>query len=102
MEHICEPQSILGKYFNWNKSRLTVFVNLLVGLFLVRTVNLSDLATVLYSEAKIAYIEGVSVPIAWISLRRTGNSKTDQRLSILETVINEIPIYLCPYSSFSF
>jgi hypothetical protein len=54
MEHICELQSVLGKYFKWNKSRLTVFVNLLVGLFLVRTVNLADLATVLYSKAKIS------------------------------------------------
>ncbi len=154
MEHICELQSILGKYFNWNKSRLAVFVNLLAGLFLVRTVNLSDLATVLYSEAKISSsyrriqrffnwlklvdncnyilmkimmgifdlknrknilsldrtdwkfgkqyinilvlginIEGVSIPIAWISLGRAGNSKTDERLSILDKVRSEIPIY---------
>jgi hypothetical protein len=153
MEHICELQSILEKYFKWNKSRLTVFVNLIVGLFLVRTVNLSDLATVLYSEAKISSsyrriqrffnwlksvenynyilmkimigifdlknkknilsldrtdwkfgkkhinilvlgvnIEGVSIPIAWMSLGRAGNSKTDERLSILEKVMNEIPI----------
>jgi hypothetical protein len=153
MEHICELQSILGKYFKWNKSRLTVFINLLVGLFLVRTVNLSDLATVLYSEAKISSsyrriqrffkwlkfvescndilmkimigifdlknrknilnldrtdwkfgkkhinilvlgvnIKGVSIPIAWISLGRAGNSKTEERLSILERVVNEFPI----------
>jgi len=153
MEHIYELQSILGKYFKWNKSRLTVFTNLLVGLFLVRTVNLTDLATVLYSEAKISSsyrriqrffnwlklvenchdilikimigifdlknrkniltldrtdwkfgrkhinilvlgvnIKGVSIPITWISLGRAGNSKTEERLFILEKVMNEIPI----------
>ena len=153
MEHICELQSILGKYFKWSKPRLNVFVNLLLGLFLVRTVNLSDLATVLYSKAKISSsyrriqrffnwlklvencndilmqimisifdlknrknilsldrtdwkfgkkhinilvlginIKGVSIPIVWISLGRAGNSKTEERFSILKKVMNEIPI----------
>lgn len=53
MKHICELKSILEQHFDWNKSRLTVMVNLLIGLFIVRTVNLSDLSTVLFSEAKI-------------------------------------------------
>jgi hypothetical protein len=53
MKHICELQNILGEFFNWNKSRLTVLTNLLLGLFVVKTVNLSDLATVLHSRAKI-------------------------------------------------
>jgi hypothetical protein len=53
MKHICELQNILGEYFNWNKSRLTVLANLLLGLFIVKTVNLSELSTVLYSKAKI-------------------------------------------------
>lgn len=53
MKHICELKKILEQHFDWNKSRLTVMTNLLIGLFIVRTVNLSDLATVLFSKAKI-------------------------------------------------
>ena len=53
MKHICELQLILKEYLNWNKSRLTVLTNLLMGLFIVKTVNLSDHATVLHSNAKI-------------------------------------------------
>ena len=54
MKHICELKNILAEHFDWNKSRLTVLANVLIGLFVVRTVNLSDLSTVLYSEAKIS------------------------------------------------
>ena len=53
MKHICELEGILEQHFDWNKSRLTVLVNLLIGLFIVRTVNLSDLSTVLFSNAKL-------------------------------------------------
>jgi len=52
MKHICELKKILEQHFDWNKSRLTVMVNLLIGLFIVRTVNLSDLSIVLFSKAK--------------------------------------------------
>lgn len=54
MKHICELKSILEQYFDWNKSRLTVMANLLIGLFVVRTVNLSDLAMVVDGKAKIS------------------------------------------------
>ena len=54
MKHICELQNILEQYFNWNKSRLTVLVNLLIGLFVIRTVNLSEQALVLSSKAQIS------------------------------------------------
>lgn len=40
MKHICELRKILEEHFDWNKSRLTVLVSLLIGLFMVRTVNL--------------------------------------------------------------
>lgn len=53
MKHVCELESILKQHFDWNKSRLMVLVNLVIGLFIVRTVNLSDLATVLFSKAKL-------------------------------------------------
>lgn len=54
MKHICELKNILAEHFDWNKTRLTVLVNVLIGLFVVRTVNLSDLSTILHSEAKIS------------------------------------------------
>lgn len=153
MKHICELQLILKEYLNWNKSRLTVLTNLLIGLFIVKTVNLSDHATVLHSNAKIdsnfkriqrffnwlsslnnyqeiitdliivvlnlknkqnhlaldrtnwkfgkkhiniltlgVYVKGISVPLAWISLGRAGNSKTPDRISILEKVMTKINI----------
>lgn len=153
MKHICELHNILGQYFNWNKSRLTVLTNLLLGLFIVKTVNLSELATVLHSKAKVdsnfkrlqrffnwltslnSYQEivtdlvivvldlknkksdlaldrtdwkfgkkhiniltlgvnfkGISIPLAWISLGRAGNSKTIDRISILKRVIDKINV----------
>ena len=153
MKHICELQDILEQYFDWNKSRLSLLVNLLMGLFIVKTVNLSDLATAVYSKAKISSnykriqrffnwlicikdyenivmkltisvldlknrkndlaldrtdwkfgkkhiniltlgvnFKGISVPIAWISLGRAGNSKTADRIAILKNVMDEITI----------
>ena len=153
MGHICELYNILGQYFNWNKSRLTVLTDLLFGLFMVKTVNLSELATVLHSKAKIdsnfkrlqrffnwltslnnyqesitdlviavldlknkkndlaldrtdwkfgkkhiniltlgVNFKGISIPLAWISLGRAGNSKTIDRISILKRVMDKINI----------
>ncbi len=54
MGHICELQTVLEQYFDWNKARLAVLANLLAGLFMVKTVNLSDLAVALYSSVKIS------------------------------------------------
>ena len=53
MKHISELHNILEQYFNWNKSRLNVLVNLLICLFTTRTVNLSEHAVGLCSKAKI-------------------------------------------------
>jgi DDE family transposase len=153
MKHICELHTILGEYFNWNKSRLTVLTNLLLGLFMVKTVNLFQLATVLHSKAKIdsnfkriqrffnwlislndyqeiitdlvitilslkdkkndlaldrtnwkfgkkhinilvlgVDFKGISIPLAWISLGKAGNSKTIERISILKRIIDKIRI----------
>lgn len=153
MKHICELHNILAEYFNWNKSRLTVLTNLLLGLFVVKTVNLSELATVIHSKAKIdsnfkriqrffnwlislndyqdviadliigildlknkkndlaldrtdwkfgkkhiniltlgVNFKGISIPLRWISLGRAGNSKTIDRISILNKVMDKIRI----------
>ena len=108
MKHICELRNILGQYFKWNKSRLTVLTNLLLGLFMIKTVNLSELATVLQSSAKTDWkfgkrdinsltlgvdFKGISLPLAWISLGRAGNSKTADRLTILKKVMGKILTY---------
>lgn len=154
MKHICELQDILEQYFNWNKSRLTVLANLVLGLFLNKTVNLSEHAMTFSSRAQVSsnykrlqrffnwlirdnsyqYLvmklviailnlknrkndlaldrtdwkfgkkhlnilvlgvnyKGISIPLAWISLGRAGNSKTVDRMLILQKVMSEIPIH---------
>jgi hypothetical protein len=50
---INELRDILNRYFNWNKARMTCFTCMLVSLFKVRTVNLSELACGFESEATV-------------------------------------------------
>lgn len=50
---INELRDILNGYFGWNKARLTCFACMLVSLFKVRTVNLSELACGFESDATI-------------------------------------------------
>jgi hypothetical protein len=52
MEHISELESSLNGYFGWNKARITCFVNMLLGLFITRTINLNKLACVFVSDAE--------------------------------------------------
>lgn len=54
MNKICELRAILGKTFNWNKCRLDCFIQMLLALFVTRTVNLSELAVAMVSRAEIA------------------------------------------------
>ncbi len=44
MDRISELKAILGKKFAWNKARLDCFCRMLLALFKVRTVNLSEIA----------------------------------------------------------
>lgn len=53
MDRISELKSILGKNLNWNKARLDCFVRMLLALFTVRTVNLSEIATAFCSKSAI-------------------------------------------------
>lgn len=53
MNKISELKSILGESFTWNKARLDCFARMLIALFAVRTVNLSELAVAFGSKAKI-------------------------------------------------
>lgn len=43
----------LNGYLNWNKARVTCFLNMLLGLFAVRTINLQEIALAFCSDAKI-------------------------------------------------
>lgn len=54
MKYISELSEILGKEFNWHKSRLDCFAQMLLALFMVRSVNLSEIAVAMPSETLIA------------------------------------------------
>lgn len=47
-----ELVKILNGYFNWNKARMNCFVNMLISLIQVRTVNLAELACGFTGKAK--------------------------------------------------
>lgn len=47
MEHISELRRSLNEHFKWNKARMTCFVQMLLALITVRTVNLSRLACII-------------------------------------------------------
>jgi hypothetical protein len=51
MEHISELRSSLNAHFKWNKARMTCFVQMLLALFMTRTVNLNRLACAIYNGA---------------------------------------------------
>ncbi|WP_131777839.1 hypothetical protein [Legionella fairfieldensis] len=52
MDKISELKRILGENLAWNKARLDCFVCMLTALFVVRTVNLSEIAVAFSSKAE--------------------------------------------------
>jgi hypothetical protein len=52
MDKTSELVDILSKFFKWNKARLTCFTNMLMALFIVRTVNLSEIALAMDTRAQ--------------------------------------------------
>ena len=48
-----ELRDILNGYFGWNKAWMTYFVGMLIALFKVRTINLTELACGFSSNATI-------------------------------------------------
>ena len=52
MDKINELKRILGENLVWNKARLDYFVRMLIALFAVRTVNLSEIAVAFSSKAE--------------------------------------------------
>ena len=53
MKYISELKSILGQQLNWHKSRLDCFAQMLLALFIVRSVNLSEIATAMQGDTLI-------------------------------------------------
>jgi len=54
MNRISELKRILGETFKWNKARIDCLARLLIALFAVRTVNLSELAIACNSRAEVS------------------------------------------------
>ncbi len=52
MKQISELQKTLHHFLNWHKARIDFLINILQALFLVRTVNLTQIAQAFYSSAK--------------------------------------------------
>ena len=53
MDKINELKKILSENLTWNKARLDCFVRMLIALFVVRTVNLSEIAVAFTSKAEV-------------------------------------------------
>jgi hypothetical protein len=53
MDKISELKKIISENFAWNKARLDCFVRMLLALFAVRTVNLSEIAVGFASKAEV-------------------------------------------------
>lgn len=53
MLKLSELRAILGVHFTWHKSRLDCFLQILIGLFIVRTVNLHEIAVAVASKTKV-------------------------------------------------
>lgn len=52
MDHTSELRAILNEVFNWNKARMTCLVLMIQALFVVRTVNLVQIATAFTAKSK--------------------------------------------------
>lgn len=57
MDKINELKRILSENLPWNKARLDCFVRMLLALFVVRTVNLSEIAVAFTSKAEVTPVK---------------------------------------------
>jgi hypothetical protein len=147
MKHVSELQNTLSHFLNWNKARLNCLVQILQALFVVRTVNLTQIAAAFQTHVKeessyrracrfftgfsfdmsvivllvlrlfplnqkhflildrtnwkwgkspinilmlsVAY-KGVSIPLFWAVLNLEGNSCYEDRIAILQRVLEKI------------
>lgn len=69
--HISELVAILHQLLSWNKSRITCMAKLILGLFVVRTVNLTAIATTFSGSAKIdSNYKRIQRFVLWLSERK--------------------------------
>jgi hypothetical protein len=54
MKNISELKNILGDFFGWHNARLDCFTRMLLALFSVRSVNLSEVAVAFASKAQVS------------------------------------------------
>jgi hypothetical protein len=54
MKHSSELETTLSEFFDWNKARIYCLIQILQGLFCVRTINLTQIATAFQTDAKEA------------------------------------------------
>lgn len=52
MQQISELKTILFHFLNWNKARISCLIQIVQGLFLVRTVNLTQISETFHNSAK--------------------------------------------------
>ena len=52
MQQISELETTLNHFLDWNKARISFLIQILQALFLVRTVNLTQIAQAFHSDAK--------------------------------------------------
>ncbi len=53
MKQIDKLRGVLSKYLNWNKARLTCFCQMVFTLFMVRSVNLTQIATAFQGKVNL-------------------------------------------------
>ncbi|BBI17273.1 hypothetical protein [Neochlamydia sp. S13] len=53
MKEIDELREVLSQTLDWNRARLTCFCQIVLALFRVRSVNLTQLATAFQGKAKL-------------------------------------------------
>jgi hypothetical protein len=53
MKQVDELRNVLNKYLPWNKARLTCFCQMIIALFMVRSVNLTQIVTAFQGKASL-------------------------------------------------
>lgn len=84
MKQIDELRSVLNKYLHWNKARLTCFCQIIIALFMVRSVNLTQIATAFQGKA--------SLESHYKRLRRFFAGFNFDRACVLEMILRMFPI----------
>jgi|GEM_PF-3397365 len=76
----------LNGYLKWNKARATCFLNMLLGLFAVRTINLQEIALAFSSDAKLNRVTTIAALF-------DGALLVDKFIGYLETCGTQSAVY---------